>query len=130
MTRAETRAREDHAIACTSDPGGPEAGPASLLWSLFRRHAAGVAIITAHSWHEGPGRVPLLSGVLGWLVCRTVARVPAGDHRIVVAEVMAGNDSGRGRPLLYCQEEFTALGPASDGCGRGTRRQCGHRGRQ
>jgi flavin reductase (DIM6/NTAB) family NADH-FMN oxidoreductase RutF len=161
------------------DPGRHEPGPAGLLRSLFRRHAAGVAIITAHgarpagftstsltsvavdpplisfniairssswqviaeaehvgvhflaeeqrelaatfsrrgadrfapptSWHEGPGRVPLLNGVLGWLVCRTVARVPAGDHHIVIAEVIAGSDSGRGRPLLYHQAGFTAL---------------------
>jgi flavin reductase (DIM6/NTAB) family NADH-FMN oxidoreductase RutF len=61
------------------------------------------------SWHAGPGRVPLLSGVLGWLICRTVVRIPAGDHHIVVAEVIAGSDRGRGRPLLHYQAGFTAL---------------------
>ncbi len=29
-------------------------------------------------WREGPEGVPVLDGVLAWLVCRVVARVPAG----------------------------------------------------
>lgn len=60
-------------------------------------------------WHEGPEGVPVLDGVLAWLVCRVVARVPAGDHRIVVAEVAVGNSSGEGRPLVYHQGRFNGL---------------------
>lgn len=29
-------------------------------------------------WRSGPEGVPLLDGVLAWLVCRVVARIPAG----------------------------------------------------
>ncbi|MEV6614721.1 flavin reductase family protein [Streptomyces sp. NPDC051051] len=61
------------------------------------------------SWCEGPEGVPVLDGVLAWLVCRVVARVPAGDHRIVLAEVVLGDPAGTGRPLLYHQGRFTAL---------------------
>jgi flavin reductase (DIM6/NTAB) family NADH-FMN oxidoreductase RutF len=61
------------------------------------------------AWHEGPEGVPVLEGVLAWLVCRVVARVPAGDHRIVLAEVVLGDPEGAGRPLLYHQGRFTAL---------------------
>ncbi|MFF9059536.1 flavin reductase family protein [Streptomyces sp. NPDC101213] len=61
------------------------------------------------SWREGPEGVPVLDGVLAWLVCRVVARVPAGDHRIVLAEVVLGDPAGAGRPLLYHQGRFTAL---------------------
>ncbi|MER5553689.1 flavin reductase family protein [Streptomyces sp. NPDC002793] len=60
-------------------------------------------------WRAGPEGVPLLGGVVAWLVCRVVARVPAGDHRIVIAEVVAGDPSGGGRPLVYHQGGFTAL---------------------
>lgn len=60
-------------------------------------------------WHPGPEGVPLLDGVLAWLVCRVVARVPAGDHRLVVAEVVAGDPDGAGRPLLYHEGRFNAL---------------------
>ncbi|MET9432137.1 flavin reductase family protein [Streptomyces sp. NPDC003036] len=150
-----------------------------LLRSVFRRHAAGVAVITAHGerpvgftatsltsvaaepplisfgvgtsssswpvlaeaehigvhilgehqrelaatfarsgadrfapptrWYPGPDGVPLLDGVLAWLVCRVVARVPAGDHRIVVAQAVAGDPDGPGRPLLYHQGRFSGL---------------------
>ncbi|MET7613978.1 flavin reductase family protein [Streptomyces seoulensis] len=61
------------------------------------------------AWREGPGGVPVLDDVLAWLVCRIVGRVPAGDHRIVLAEVLLGDPSGDGRPLLYHQGRFNAL---------------------
>ncbi|UGY94711.1 flavin reductase family protein [Streptomyces gobiensis] len=60
-------------------------------------------------WHPGPCGVPVLEGVLAWLVCRVVARVPAGDHRVVLAEVTVGDPAGPGRPLLYHQGRFNAL---------------------
>ncbi|MGW7417053.1 flavin reductase family protein [Streptomyces sp. NPDC054863] len=60
-------------------------------------------------WHTGPEGVPVLDGVLAWLVCRVVAQVPAGDHRIVLAQAVAGDPSGEGRPLLYHQGRFNAL---------------------
>ncbi|MCX5598965.1 flavin reductase family protein [Streptomyces phaeochromogenes] len=61
------------------------------------------------AWREGPEGVPVLDDVLAWLVCRVVARVPAGDHRIVLAEVVLGDPAGAGRPLLYHQGDFKAL---------------------
>ncbi|WP_176604107.1 flavin reductase family protein [Streptomyces abyssomicinicus] len=61
------------------------------------------------AWREGPGGVPLLDDVVAWLVCRPVARVPAGDHRIVVAEVAGGDPAGPGRPLLYHQGRYGGL---------------------
>ncbi|MFF5184386.1 flavin reductase family protein [Streptomyces sp. NPDC000345] len=61
------------------------------------------------AWRPGPEGVPVLDDVLAWLVCRVVARVPAGDHRIVLAEVVLGDPAGAGRPLLYHQGRFNAL---------------------
>ncbi|WP_328540101.1 flavin reductase family protein [Streptomyces sp. NBC_00344] len=60
-------------------------------------------------WRNGPSGVPLLDGVLAWLVCRVVARIPAGDHRIMIAEVVSGEHGNPGRPLLYHQGHFTGL---------------------
>lgn len=60
-------------------------------------------------WREGPRGVPVLADVVAWLVCRVVARIPAGDHRLVLAEVAEGDPAGGGRPLLYHEGRFTAL---------------------
>ncbi|MET9480791.1 flavin reductase family protein [Streptomyces sp. NPDC006638] len=60
-------------------------------------------------WRTGPEGVPVLDGVLAWLVCRVVARVPAGDHRIVVAQAVVGDPAGAGRPLVYHQGRFNTL---------------------
>ncbi|TPQ16820.1 flavin reductase family protein [Streptomyces sporangiiformans] len=167
-------------MAATPDLDTPRLASPDLLRSVFRRHAAGVAVITAQGggnpvgftatslssvsaeppllsfgigtgasswpvisetdhvgvhilgdhqqelaatfarsgadrfgaptgWREGPEGVPLLDDVLAWLVCRIVARVPAGDHRIVLAEVLLGDSTGAGRPLLYHQGRFNGL---------------------
>ncbi|MEW2044058.1 flavin reductase family protein [Streptomyces sp. NBC_00377] len=167
-------------MTATPGLGSPHLASPDLLRSVFRRHAAGVAVITAPgdggpvgftatslssvsaeppmvsfgigtgasswpalsrathvgvhilgehqqelaatfarsgadrfgaptAWREGPKGVPVLDDVLAWLVCRVVARVPAGDHRIVLAEVVLGDPEGAGRPLLYHQGRFTAL---------------------
>ncbi|MFF2654882.1 flavin reductase family protein [Streptomyces sp. NPDC058045] len=63
----------------------------------------------ATAWRPGPEGVPLLDGVLAWMVCRIIARVPAGDHRIVLAEAVTGDTVPDTRPLLYHRGAFTAL---------------------
>lgn len=60
-------------------------------------------------WRTGPHGVPVLEGVGAWLVCRVVARVPAGDHRVVLAEVEVGESIDGARPLLYYRGRFNAL---------------------
>lgn len=64
----------------------------------------------ATDWESGPHGVPVLGGVSAWLVCRVVARIPAGDHRIVIAQAVAGDPQGPGGPLLYHQGGFNSLG--------------------
>ncbi|MFF3751793.1 flavin reductase family protein [Streptomyces sp. NPDC002018] len=167
-------------MTATHGLGTPQLASSELLRSVFRRHAAGVAVITAAqddrpvgftatslnsvaaepplvsfgvglsssswpvlaeathvgvhvlgehqselaatfarsgadrfapptAWRAGPEGVPVLDGVLAWLVCRVVARVPAGDHRLVIAQAIAGDPTGTGRPLLYHQGRFNAL---------------------
>ena len=46
---------------------------------------------------EGP---PLLAGALGWIVCRRVAELEAGDHTLFVGEVVSvelGREARRAR---------------------------------
>lgn len=61
------------------------------------------------AWSEGPHGVPLLDAVSAWLICRVVARIPAGDHRIVIAQAVEGDPHGPGHPLLYHQGGFHRL---------------------
>jgi flavin reductase (DIM6/NTAB) family NADH-FMN oxidoreductase RutF len=61
------------------------------------------------AWTPGPHGVPLLDGVSAWLIGRVVGRVPAGDHRIVVAQAVAGDPHGAGGPLVYHQGNFHRL---------------------
>ena len=179
MPGAGTHSTKDDSMTAMHDLVSPTTAHPDLLRSVFRRHAAGVAVITAGGvrpagftatslsavaaepplgsfgvstgssswpviaesgyvgahilgdhqqelaetfarrgvdrfaeptrWSHGPHGVPLLDGVLAWLVCRVAARIPAGDHHVVIAEVVAGNAAGEGRPLLYHQGRYNAL---------------------
>lgn len=60
-------------------------------------------------WRTGPEGVPVLDDVPAWLVCRTVSRIPAGDHHLVLAEVVVGGCAATGRPLIYHQGAFGSL---------------------
>ncbi|MFN9796120.1 MAG: flavin reductase family protein [Gemmatimonas sp.] len=51
---------------------------------------------------------PILDDVLASLQCRIVARHPAGDHVIVVGEVVAGA-TYEGKPLLYYRGGYAVL---------------------
>lgn len=78
------------------------------LAALFARSGAD-RFGPATTWSYGPHGVPLLDGVSAWLVGSVAGRVPAGDHRIVVARAVAGDPHGPGGPLLYHQGGFHRL---------------------
>lgn len=53
-------------------------------------------------WHSGPYGVPVLAAVHAVLLCRVVDRVNAGDHAIVLSELVDGDHTGEAtEPLLY-----------------------------
>jgi flavin reductase (DIM6/NTAB) family NADH-FMN oxidoreductase RutF len=52
---------------------------------------------------------PLLDGCLAWVDCRIWKVYPAGDHSIVVGEVLSC-DAGAGRPLVYFRGRYRRLG--------------------
>lgn len=78
------------------------------LASVFARSGAD-RFAPPTRWRHGPHGVPLLDGVAAWLVGRVLERVAAGDHRIVVAHVVAADPHGPGGPLLYHQGGFRRL---------------------
>jgi flavin reductase (DIM6/NTAB) family NADH-FMN oxidoreductase RutF len=53
-------------------------------------------------WHQGPYGIPVLDAVHAVLLCRIAERVPAGDHAIVLAELVDGGHTDEAtEPLLY-----------------------------
>jgi flavin reductase (DIM6/NTAB) family NADH-FMN oxidoreductase RutF len=54
---------------------------------------------------------PTLSDALGWVECRLVATLPAGDHTLVLGEVVGGAlEHGEGRPLTLETAGLTYAG--------------------
>ena len=57
----------------------------------------------------------VLEGSLAWLECRTVAVTDAGDHSVVIGEVLGlGVPDPDGSPLLYYEGRYRAFRTAND----------------
>jgi len=54
----------------------------------------------------GASGAPLLSGCIGYLECRKAAAHPAGDHTIIVGEVLIAEARDEGLPLLYFRSGY------------------------
>lgn len=57
---------------------------------------------------EGPSGAPIVEGALARIECRRHARHDAGDHSILIGEVLAASVSP-GRPLLHFARAFGAF---------------------
>lgn len=56
-------------------------------------------------------KTPVLAEALGWVECRAVASLPAGDHTLVLGEVVdAGVENADGQPLLLAEAGFQYSG--------------------
>ncbi len=65
----------------------------------------------AHSVGPATGAV-LLEGALSTLECRTVATTDAGDHTVVIGEVLGlGVPHPTGQPLIYYEGRYGAFSP-------------------
>lgn len=57
------------------------------------------------------GGSPILAEALGWVECRVVAALPAGDHTLVLGEVVeAGVEHGDAQPLTLQEAGFKYSG--------------------
>jgi len=61
------------------------------------------------SWHPGHTGVPLLADVLATIECARVNMVTAGDHDIVIGEVLHA-DCQDGEPLVFYSSQYRSLG--------------------
>lgn len=46
--------------------------------------------LAGQRWQSAPGGAPVLSDALGYLECRVAGRYPAGDHELVLGQVLGG----------------------------------------
>lgn len=86
----------------------PLAGRPAASWlSTGGRPLQGQLSRVAH--HRGELGVALLDDALATLECRTTALHDAGDHTIVVGEVISSNaDARRDDPLVYYRSSYTS----------------------
>jgi len=64
-------------------------------------------------WRRGESGAPLLAGVLAEIECALYRRVPAGDHDILIGEMLRGQIH-TGDPLVYFGSRYRRLAPAQD----------------
>jgi flavin reductase (DIM6/NTAB) family NADH-FMN oxidoreductase RutF len=60
------------------------------------------------AWRTGESGAPLLEGVLATMECAVRQRVTAGDHDILVGE-MVGAHVAAGAPLIYFSSRYRSL---------------------
>jgi flavin reductase ActVB len=61
-----------------------------------------------------PAATPFIGGALAHIECRPHARHEAGDHTLLIGEVLGASTSA-GRPLLHFARNFGALAPVMPG---------------
>lgn len=59
-------------------------------------------------WKLGATGVPLIPGALAHLECKITHVIPAGDHAVLIGEVVAA-DIYSGSPLLYYESGYRSL---------------------
>jgi 3-hydroxy-9,10-secoandrosta-1,3,5(10)-triene-9,17-dione monooxygenase reductase component len=61
------------------------------------------------SWSPGTNGAPLFEDALGWLECSVQAEYPAGDHTVVMAEIVRmGVHTEIGEPLVFFRGAYYA----------------------
>ncbi len=62
-------------------------------------------------WRLGTHGCPLIDGALSWMECETRQQLAAGDHHIMIGEVVGAEASAPGPPLLYFGSGYRRLAP-------------------
>ena len=60
------------------------------------------------AWHPGFHGAPTLDGAIGTFECRVLQRIEAGDHVILLGDVLKAH-AGSGRPLVYFGRRYAEL---------------------
>ncbi|MBO9524136.1 MAG: flavin reductase [Nocardioidaceae bacterium] len=64
-------------------------------------------------WQPSPFGNPVVSGSLAWIECRVQQQIEAGDHVIVIGEVVGLEVTGSGLPLLFLGGGYGRFSPHS-----------------
>ncbi|HZZ30221.1 MAG TPA: flavin reductase family protein [Pirellulales bacterium] len=75
-----------------------------LLSHFGRGFEPGEPAFTGLSLHRTVGNLPVLADILGHLECRPNSHVDSGDHRIFLADVLAGQLTGEGQPYVHIRK--------------------------
>lgn len=88
-----------------------ETGQRDFAGGLGRKFAKFPEKITDIPWQPGPATgSPLLEAALAWVECRVQGSLPAGDHLLVVAEVVEVGLNREGTPLTLKETGFKYAG--------------------
>jgi flavin reductase (DIM6/NTAB) family NADH-FMN oxidoreductase RutF len=88
-----------------------ETGQRELAGKLGRTFAKHPEKTTDVTWKPGEATgSPVLDAALGWVECRVQGSVPAGDHLVMVAEVVAVGQNREGTPLTLKEAGFKYAG--------------------
>jgi flavin reductase (DIM6/NTAB) family NADH-FMN oxidoreductase RutF len=60
-------------------------------------------------WSLGAAGAPILDDALAWVGCRLTAEHDAGDHLLVIGEVLEIGHAGDGAPLAFYRGRFAGL---------------------
>ena len=82
------------------------------LAGWFGRHTSKVGDkLAGREINLSPSGLPLLPEALGWVECKLVSQLPAGDHVVVIGEVIeAGVNREGGTPLMLKETGFRYAG--------------------
>jgi flavin reductase (DIM6/NTAB) family NADH-FMN oxidoreductase RutF len=105
----------DHAASAFAVLEGAEFWTVNILEShqeaLSRRFSAiGSDRFDGVGWRRGPDDELLLDGALAWLVCQRWQSLEAGDHTMLIGQVVGGEAAEHGRPLLYYRGGYADTG--------------------
>jgi flavin reductase (DIM6/NTAB) family NADH-FMN oxidoreductase RutF len=62
---------------------------------------SGIDRFAGVDWRLAEPGVPLLAGATAWLVCRVDSTLPAGDHALIVGQVLSASAGRSAAPLVY-----------------------------
>jgi flavin reductase (DIM6/NTAB) family NADH-FMN oxidoreductase RutF len=78
------------------------------LAAHFARGVPPIALWHGVATRAGASGAPLLDGALGWLECSLRDEYVAGDHTLFVGEVLAVEQGGAAKPLLYLDGRYVS----------------------
>jgi flavin reductase (DIM6/NTAB) family NADH-FMN oxidoreductase RutF len=76
-------------------------GQRRLLAHFASGFEPGEAAFAGLAIGRSPRGLPVLTETVGFLECRASAHVESGDHRVFLAEVLAGRLDGDKRPMVH-----------------------------